>query len=66
MPVFEIPASTIISTITRVEAETLDEAIDIQYMQGWVGVMFLDHRYPDVGEWDIDEEWARELNEVNE
>ena len=66
MPVFEIPAQTVISTITRVEADTLEEAIDEQYLRGWEGVMFLDHRYPDVGDWEIDEAWAREINEVTE
>lgn len=63
MAQFAIGATQTVSTVTYVEAETLEEAIDKQYQQGWMQLMFLDHRYPDEGEWEIDEGWTYDMNE---
>ncbi len=56
---YTLYVSEIISTAVDIEAETLDDAIEQFYNEGMPGVMFLDHRYPDEGEWEVDEEAAR-------
>jgi hypothetical protein len=56
---YTLYVSEIISTAVDIEAETLDDAIDQFYIEGMPGVMFLNHKYPDEGEWEVDEEAAR-------
>ena len=60
MAVYKLYATNTISTVTTVEAETLNDAIDEAYKEGWHQVMFLNHTYPDMGEWEIDLEVAHE------
>jgi len=60
MTMYKLYASTTISTVTEVEADSLEDAISEQYQEGWPGIMFLNHDYPDVGEWEIDEKAANE------
>ena len=53
MTTYELYAKMVVSTTTTVEANSVEEAIDKQYDEGWKGLMFLDHTYPDEGEWEI-------------
>jgi hypothetical protein len=57
---YTLYVSEIISTAVDIEAESLEAAIEEFYTEGLPGVMFLDHRYPDEGEWEVDEEAANE------
>lgn len=61
MATFKIPFEAHISTYVKVEADSLQEAVEEAYAQGVEGVMHLDHTYPDVGEWDVPE-WFYEEN----
>lgn len=58
MAVYEVPIYCTISTIKKIEADSKEEAIQAFYDQGETDVMFLDHRYPDMGDWEVDEEYA--------
>lgn len=60
MAEYVLYATMTISTASTVEADSLEEAIEKRYEEGWPGVMFLDHTYPDIGDWYIDEEAAEE------
>lgn len=60
MATYTLYATNTVSTVVGIEADSLEEAIDEAYIQGFPGLMFLDHTYPDVGDWEIDEEQARE------
>lgn len=60
MKTYTLYVSETVSTAVEIEAETLDDAIGEFYQQGLPHLMFLDHRYPDEGEWEVDEEAARE------
>jgi len=42
-----------VSTVVYVEAESREEAIDAALMEGLPGLMFLNHEYPDEGDWDV-------------
>lgn len=53
MTTYELYAKMVVSTTTTVEANSVEEAIDKQYDEGWKGLMFLDHTYPDEGELEI-------------
>lgn len=59
---YKFYATCTISTVVEVDGETRDEAIENAYLSGdGLGqVMFLNHKYPDMGDWEIDEDVARE------
>lgn len=57
---YTLYVSETVSTSVTYEAESLKEAIAEFYQDGLPGLMFLDHRYPDEGGWEVDEEAARE------
>ena len=54
MATYEIPMICTISTVRTVEADNLEDAIDEAYNDMPGGVMFLNHEYPDEGEWEPD------------
>lgn len=60
MSKYTLYVSQTVSTAVEIEADNLDEAIAEFYQDGLPGLMFLDHRYPDEGDWEVDEEAARE------
>lgn len=57
---YTVYAEQVVSTVTYVEADSAEEAEELQYQEGWTGLMFLDHNYPDEGEWEIKEVWEQE------
>lgn len=60
MAMYEVPIICTISTTKRIEAESKEEAIQKFYDEGETDVMFLDHRYPDMGDWEVDEEYEND------
>jgi hypothetical protein len=67
MTKYTLYVSQTVSTAVHIEADSLEDAINEFYLEGLPGLMFLDHRYPDEGEWVVDEEAAQEdyPDEVN-
>ena len=63
MAEFEIPFEAKVFSTVKVEADTLEEAVDAAYEKGVEGLMHLNHTYPDVGEWEVPE-WFYEENEL--
>lgn len=61
MAEFEIPFEAHVSSYVKVEADSLEEAVEKAYIQGLPGLMHLDHTYPDVSEWEVPE-WFYEEN----
>lgn len=57
---YNLYVTNTVSAAVEIEADSLEEAIEEFYNEGLPGLMFLDHRYPDEGEWEVDEEAARE------
>lgn len=57
---YNLYVTNTVSTAVDIEADSLEEAIEEFYIKGLPGLMFLDHTYPDEGEWEVDEEAARE------
>ncbi|MDK8526490.1 hypothetical protein QP858_08060 [Trueperella bernardiae] len=55
MATYQIPMICTISTVRTVEADSLQDAIDEAYNDMPSGVMFLNHEYPDEGDWEPDE-----------
>lgn len=51
MPKYRVLLSAVVSTTVEVEAENGNDAVDAALTEGVPGLMFLDHTYPDVGEW---------------
>lgn len=59
MKTYTLYVSETVSTAVEIEAESVEEAIEEFYYEGLPHLMFLDHRYPDEGEWTVDDEAAR-------
>ena len=55
MAEYQIPMICTISTVRVVDADSLEDAIEKAYDDLPGGVMFLNHEYPDEGEWEPDE-----------
>lgn len=55
MTEYQIPMICTISTVRTVEADNLLDAISEAYSDMPGGVMFLNHEYPDEGDWMPDE-----------
>lgn len=62
MTKYQIPLTCTISTIRTVEADNLEDAIVKAYNDLPGGVMFLNHEYPDEGDWETDEQAIREYH----
>lgn len=60
MKTYTLYAVETVSTVVEIEAETLEDAIEEFYQQGLPSLMFVDHRYPDESDWEIDVEAAHE------
>lgn len=60
MKTYTLYVSETVSTAVEIEAESLEDAITEFYQEGLPGLMFLNHEYPDEGEWEVDEEAALE------
>lgn len=60
MAEYEVPIICTISTIKKIEADSKEKAIEKFYEQGEVDVMFTDHRYPDMGDWAVDEDYEND------
>lgn len=60
MAEYQIPMICIISTVRDVDADSLEDAIKKAYDDLPGGVMFLNHEYPDEGDWEPHEESIRE------
>lgn len=60
MAMYEVPIICTISTIKKIEADSKEEAIEKFYEQGEVDVMFLDHRFPGMGDWAVDEDYEND------
>lgn len=54
MKTYILYVSETVSTAVEIEAESAEEAIDEFYQEGLPHLMFLDHRCPDEGEWEVD------------
>lgn len=54
MKTYILYVSETVSTAVEIEAESAEEAIDEFYQEGLPHLMFLDHRYPDEGGWEVD------------
>ena len=57
---YTLYVKNIVSTSVSYEAESLEDAISQFYNEGLPGLMFLNHTYPDEGEWEVDEDAAYE------
>lgn len=59
--------TNVVSTVVEVEADSKEDAIDVALTEGVPGLMFLDHHYPDEGEWFVedagDDVWPLEGND---
>lgn len=53
MPKFGVYAREYVFFYREIEAEDYEEAIEEFYTEGVPGLMFLNHEYPDEGEWKI-------------
>ena len=62
MAKFHVFMTAVVSTTVEVEAEDREEAIEKAYEKGTPGLMFLDHTYPDEGDWMIPSEMFPEYN----
>ncbi|MCV7708678.1 hypothetical protein M3C81_000760 [Micrococcus luteus] len=60
MATYQIPMISTISTVRTVEADSLEDAIEKAYDDMPGGVMFLNHEYPDEGDWEPDEMGIRD------
>lgn len=49
---YRVVMEATISAVVDVEAESEEDAIDQADMEGLGQVMFLNHTYPDMGEWE--------------
>ena len=56
MPKYRIYSSVVVSTYDVIDAHSAEEAIQMRYDKGWRALMFVDHSYPDVGDWEVDED----------
>lgn len=61
MPRYRVYPYMTISTVREVDADSPSDAID-EALQDIGSVMFLDHTFPDEGEWDADEALVEELD----
>lgn len=55
MPTYRVYMTAVVSTVKMIEADDEDQATEIAYDQGVPTLMFVDHTYPDEGQWDVDE-----------
>lgn len=56
MPRYNVYVSNVVSTSIEVEARDADEAADLVFeTDRSLGLMFLDHKYPDMGDWEVSE-----------
>lgn len=62
MSKFIVYLAAVVSTSVEVEADSGEEAIEEAIYQGVPGLMFLDHTYPDVGDWTTPSEMYPEWN----
>lgn len=51
MAKYRVYLNTVVGTSVEVEAENGEAAVEEALMQGVPGLMFLDHTYPDEGDW---------------
>ena len=51
MAKYRVFLNAVVSTTVEVEAEDGDAAVEEALADGLPGLMFLNHTYPDVGEW---------------
>ena len=63
MSTYEVPMICTVSTVVKVEADDYESAIEAAYEQGVPGLMFLDHTYPDEGDWSVDEYWEKSMED---
>ena len=63
MTKYRIYATQSVSTVVEVEAEDFDAAVEKFYTQGMPSLMFVNHTYPDEGDWEIDEEESGEADD---
>lgn len=60
MAEYRIPMICTISTVRTVEADNLEDAIGKAHNDLPGGVMFMNHEYPDEGDWEAEETSIRE------
>ena len=60
MTTYHVPLETTVTSYVKVEAESLEEAVEKASAQGHPGLMNLDHTYPDTGEWEVPEWYIEE------
>lgn len=53
---YAVTMMNVVSTTVDVEADSSEEAADKALMDGVPGLMFLDHTYPDEGDWYVEDE----------
>lgn len=51
MKKYRVYLNAVVSTSVDVEAEDGEAAVEAAFSKGVPGLMFLDHTYPDVGDW---------------
>lgn len=51
MPRYRVPLNCLVSTTVVVEADSPEDAIEEALTEGTPGLVFLNHTYPDEGEW---------------
>lgn len=62
MPRYRVYPYATVSTMREVEADSAADAADKVLDDDVPELMFLDHTYPDVSEWEIDDEDTEELS----
>jgi hypothetical protein len=50
-----------VSTTVEIDAEDENEAIEKVLYEGLPGLMFLDHTFPDEGDWQVDDDGVEEI-----
>lgn len=63
---YRVYVQQVVSSYIDVEAENREDAADAALDEGLPGLMFLDHRYPDEGEWQVSEYGGEEDIELLE
>jgi len=60
MKTYGLYVNETVSTYVEYEAESLADAVEQFYEDGLPSLIFVDHRYPDESEWQVDLDAARE------
>ena len=61
MTSYNIPFTQVVTGHVTVEADSLAEAVSKAEMKGLPSLMFVNHDYPDEGEWEVNEDMLRDI-----